>query len=590
MFQSLPQMLQELATTTHNNLLAHREHGQWHYLSLRSFRDQVAHMALALHKLGLKRGDSIAIIAEPSPYWLLIDLAAMSVGAVTVPVFSHIAPDIFEHQLNDADVRCCFVAGAEQWQLAQTQAKRWQLMITHDVPSQKDEHIYQCSVLMRVGQKERERDPDAFKSLIAAIQATDLATIIYTSGSTGMPKGVCLSHKNFCSQIAAAAERFPLHAQQDRALSCLPLAHVFERMVMYFYISSGINIYFADDITRVGDLLREVQPTCITMVPRLLEKVYAKILERAEASNFIKWRIAQWAFSEARENDPAASKDTWTVQLADHLVYSTLRESLGGCLRYVIVGGARLSPDLQRFFMNIGLPIYTGYGMSEASPVLAANFAEHNRFGSVGPAFPGVELKIGAQDEILARGPNVMLGYYGLPQKTAEVIDADGWLHTGDCGKIEDGYVYITGRIKELLKTSNGKYVAPVPIEQRLCESPVVDMAMITAEGRKCVGCLLFPDFEIVSKLKAEQGQEFVSNLDFLRSAFMRERMQKLIDSVNQHLNHWEQVRTYRFVDQVPSIEGEELTPTMKLRRHIIEAKYGDIIESMYEEMEHARP
>ena len=590
MFQSLPHMLQDLATTTHNNLLAHREHGQWHYLSLRSFRDQVACMALALHQLGLRRGDSVAIIAEPSPYWLLMDLAAMSVGAVSVPVFSHIAPDIFAHQLDDAQVTVCFVAGADQWQLAQSQADRWRLVITHDIPNQKDEHIYQMSTLLRVGQKHREQDVQAFPKLLENIKSEDLATIIYTSGSTGMPKGVCLTHANFCSQIAAAAERFPLHAQQDRALSCLPLAHVFERMVMYFYISCGINIYFADDIQRVGDLLREVQPTCITMVPRLLEKVYAKILERAEASNFIKWQIAQWAFSEARENDPGASKDKWTVQLADHLVYSTLRESLGGCLRYVIVGGARLSPDLQRFFMNIGLPIYTGYGMSEASPVLAANYAEQNRIGSVGPVFPGVELRIGEHDEILARGPNIMQGYLGLPDKTNEVIDAEGWLHTGDCGKIEDGFVYITGRIKELYKTSNGKYVAPVPIEQRLCESPVIDMAMIIAEGRKCVACLLFPDFEIVNKLKAEQGQELSSNAEFLSSTFMSERMEKVLSSVNQHLNNWEQVRTYRFVNQAPSIEGEELTPTMKIRRHIIEKKYADLIASMYEEIEHARP
>ena len=588
MYSTLPEMFVEVVRSRTDSTIACYKDDQWQRRSYEALYDRISNLALGLQRLGLGHGDTVAIIAEPSPYWLMFDLAAMSVGAITIPIFAHIAPDIFQYQLEDADVRWCFVSGDEQWSLVQSVKQHWDVIITHDVPAQPEEHIYQRTTLMRAGEQIAKSDAGAYEKLLKRISPDDVATIIYTSGSTGMPKGVCLSQSNVVSQIKAAGERFDLEADKDVALSCLPLAHVFERMVMYFYLSKGISVYFADDIQRVGQLLKELKPTCMTMVPRLLEKVYAKILKKAEESNYIKWHIAQWAFSEARENDPVTSRDTWTFQIADHLVYQKLRDSLGGRLRYVIVGGARLSPDLQRFFINIGLPVFTGYGMSEASPVLTANYKGHNKIGTVGPVFPGVELRIGEKNEILARGPNIMQGYYNKPKETAEVINSDGWLHTGDCGSIDDeGYLSITGRIKELLKTSNGKYVAPVPIEQRLCESPIIDMAMIVAEGRTFVSCLLFADLDILKQIKADSGHEQLEDAAFLETPFFQERMQGILDTVNQELNHWEQVRKYKFVLSAPSIEGEELTPTMKIRRHIIEEKYSEIIESLYQEAHH---
>ncbi len=576
-------MLRAVVESERHHAFAYKENNQWRYLATDRFRDQVADLALALRKIGLQKGDTVAIISQPSPQWLMMDLAVMVAGGVTVPIFAHIASDIFEYQLEDAKIAWCFVAGDEQWELVTESKNKWKGIINHNLHKEGDD-IYTLSMMLKVGAQERADHPTLYHDLREAVKPEDLATIIYTSGSTGMPKGVCLSQWNIVSQLHAAAERFPLDTDADKALSCLPLAHVFERMVMYFYISRGISITFADDIQNVGVLLREVQPTTVTMVPRLLEKVYASILKKAQEANFFKRQIAQWAFSEAHENDPISARDTWSFQIADNLVYGKLREALGGNLKYIIVGGARLSPDLQRFFLNIGLPLFVGYGLSEASPVIAANYPGHNRIDTVGPVFPDIEVKLGEGDEILARGPNIMQGYLNLPDKTADVIDEDGWLHTGDCGKFEDGFLSITGRIKELFKTSNGKYVAPVPIEQKICESPVIDMAMLIAEGRKFVSCLFFPDQETLEQLKLDTDSTHLKNVEFFESEFMRDRMEKLLETVNNELNHWEQVRKYKFIDEVPSIEGGELTPTMKIRRHIIEEKYANVIEDLYKE------
>lgn len=582
MFTTLPQMLQSLVADGGRNAFAWREGDRWRHLNYEHFSQQVDALALALRSLGLRRGDKVAIMAVPSPQWLLVDLAVMTAGGVTVPIFSHIAEEIFHHQLDDAEVRWCFAGGDEQWQLIDSVSERWQQIITWRSERQHP-RCQRLEELLRAGEDAFSRNAAALPELRAQLTPDDLATIIYTSGSTGMPKGVCLSQRNLCSQLQGAAQRYPLDRETDRALSCLPLAHVFERMVMYFYLSRGINITFGDDIQRLPQLLPEVRPTCMTMVPRLLEKIYAGILKKAGEANVFKRKIAQWAFSEARENDPVDNSDTWSFQIADHLVYQQLRDALGGQMRYLIVGGARLSEDLQRFFINIGLPLYNGYGMSEASPVIAANYPGHNRIGAVGPLFPDVELRFGEADEILVRGPGVMQGYYNQPEKTATVIQ-DGWLHTGDCGKLEDGFLYITGRIKELFKTSTGKYVAPVPIEQKICESPIVDMAMIIAEGRQFVSCLFFPDRQTLAQLKDDQHCVEQSDAEFLKSPFMCDRMQLLLERVNAELNHWEQIRAYRFIDTDLSIEDETLTPTMKLRRHVIAERYADVIDSLYEE------
>lgn len=580
---TLPGLLRHVVDHYRNaSALNMRFQGAWCSTSTEAFAQSVRRLALGLIRLGVKRGDTVGIIAQPSPHWLMFDLAAMVAGAVSVPMFPTIAPDNLAFQLTDADMRFIFVDGEEPWAAIEPFAGRFKSIVTRGVSARHKNRV-DVTQVGALGDDVSRENPQAYAIAASQAREDDVATIIYTSGSTGMPKGVALTHENLLSQIQAATLRFPLDPAEDCALSCLPLAHVFERMCMYYYLASGVSIYFADDVKNVGELLRDVKPTIITLVPRLLEKMYVKIAAKLIEGTSLKQRIGRWAFSRAEAFRPKEKQRDWRLQVADPLVYRKLRDALGGRLRNVIVGGAALSPKLHRFFLNVGIPLYVGYGLTEASPVLCTNYADHNRVGTVGKPFPGVEVQISEQGEIIARGPNIMRGYYGNDAATARVIDAEGWLHTGDRGTIdEDGFVTITGRIKELYKTSNGKYVSPVPIEQSLSISNLIDTAMLVAEGRPYVTCLLFPDPEAVRRQKELVGMADVSDEAFLASEPVKQELTKLIAKINESLNRWERVRDYRFVTAPISIETEELTPTMKVRRHVINARYGTLIEEMY--------
>jgi long-chain acyl-CoA synthetase len=384
------------------------------------------------------------------------------------------------------------------------------------------------------------------------------------------------------SQVEGAALRFPLHPDEDSALSCLPLAHVFERMVTFYYLSTGISIHFAEEIKKVGDNLREVHPTIITLVPRLLEKVHAKLQANVEIAAGLKKTLGKAALDRARvkaHDAPATFKD----RVLDALVYKKMRVALGGRLRLVISGSAPLDPSLYSFFLNLGVPVYEGYGLTETSPVLAANFPGHRKVGTVGPIFPGVEVRVGDDGEILARGPGVMKGYYRKPEETSQVIDNAGWLHTGDLGHVDnEGYLKITGRKKELFKTANGKYVAPVPIEQALIQNKLVDMAMVIAEGRPFTTAVLFPDVENLKALKVELGCESLEDAAFLKSSQALGYLQTSLDAVNSKLNHWEKVQKFHLAVAPLAIDAGELTPTMKIRRHVVEDKFRKEIDLLY--------
>ncbi len=583
-YETLPDLLRfVLGNFANSCAFSYREAGYWRTISTESFAEQVRRAALGLVRLGLKRGESVGILAPPSPFWLIADLAIMSAGGVSVPMFPNLSEEHLAFESTNSDMRYLMVTGEPQWLIAQKHAGLYDKIIVKGVHAITGRNALDYKALLDLGDRASEADAGLNARLRQQVDRDDIATIIHTSGSTGVPKGVALTHRNLMSQVRGACTLFPLDPAHDRALSCLPLAHVFERMVMYNYIAQGVPVYFADDVKNVGELLRDVKPTVMTMVPRLIEKLHARIEKQVAEAHGLRKRLGEWALGMA--DDQPTAHHGWSLGIADALVYKKLRAVLGGALRYLIVGGAALPPALERFLRNVGLPVYVGYGLTEASPCLAVNCPQAEKLGTVGKPYPGVEVKIGDQGEILGRGENIMRGYHKDPEGTMKVIDADGWLHTGDLGHIDDeGFLVITGRLKELLKSSNGKYVCPVPIEQALATSELVDMAMVIADGRHFTSCLLFPDLDVVRRRKAAIGSVAQSDEQYLSTPSVLAEMEHHLELVNAKLDHWEQVRKYRFVMTAPSVEHEELTPTMKLRRHIITERNRELIESMYKE------
>ncbi|MDQ8179172.1 long-chain fatty acid--CoA ligase [Pelagicoccus sp. SDUM812005] len=580
--ETLPHSVElTLRSNDASRVASERHDGRWESVSSNEFLDEVQHFAAGLLQLGIHKGDTVGIIANSSPRWLVVDLGSMAAGCATVPVFVNVAEDNLAYEIEDSGMRAVFVDGPVAYARVQPHLGRLGLVISANVDSDRSEHHLSYQDVIDIGRARADTDPQVLECMLEDLDPNAIATIIYTSGSSGSPKGVELSHANLLSQIRASGQRFPMDPSEDVALSCLPLAHVFERMVVYFYLCSGVPVCFVDDIQNVGTCLKEVRPTTMTMVPRLLEKLYGKLRDGAEAKPLLKRLIARWAIRRAFRLDPDRAQD-WRDRLADKLVYSQFRLGLGNRFRRVIAGGAALAPKLHRFYLNIGLPVYQGYGLTEAAPVLATNYPGHNKIGTVGQPFPGVDVKVDESGEILARGENIMLGYHHALQATREVIDEKGWLHTGDLGHLDrEGFLVIDGRVKELLKTSNGKYVSPVPIELALIESRLVDTAMVVAEGKPFVSALLFLDPASVGCVDGCVEGETLER-DALMRLGIANRLDARIAKVNEHLNAWERIRDYRCIYGLPSIEREELTPTMKIRRHVVEGRYQAEINAIY--------
>ncbi len=582
---TVPELLDTALSRWRNSRALHwREAGSWRHLSSEDLASDIRRMALAFNDLGVTSRDGVGLLADPSPGWLAADLAAMTAGGVTVPLFPSMSAEHLLYVTMKVKIRVLVVIGPAGWALAQPHLARWRRVIVRGVPGATGRNVTTWHEALTAGDRISEQDPGRFHRLLSLLKPTDPATILFTSGSTGTPKGVVLTHRNLCSQIHAACLRFPLVAGQDRALSCLPLAHVFERTVMYTYIAQGAAVWFADDVKQVGPLMREVKPTVMTMVPRLLEKLHARIVHQVEGSGPIRRQLGRWALELATHQRQPEEPASGLLAVADRLVYRKMRQALGGSLRYLIVGGAPLAPALERFLLAVDLPVYVGYGLTEASPVLACNHPGDRQPGTVGPAFPGVELRIADDGEILARGPNIMAGYLDDPEATAATVDAQGWLHTGDLGSFDDrGHLRITGRAKELFKTANGKYVAPVPIEQAvIAASGLVDQAMVVAEGRRFVGALLVPDIEAIRQTRERLGLPDQPIELLLEAPALRQEVEKAIGTVNDHLDRWERIRAWRWMPSIPSIEKGEMTPTHKLRRHILCRTHAGLIEEMY--------
>lgn len=578
---TLPEVVQQcFSSFRKSGAFFYRRGDGFEPLSSEYFLETIRRFALGLRALGLKKGDVVTVIAPSSPWWLIVDLGIMLAGGISSAVFPKISKKNLEYQIKDSNSRFAYIDSPELWELAKPSCSHLKKVILRDVAHQQRNNIVNFNDLLKKGDQMSIASPALHNQLYDEIQADDIATLIYTSGSTGYPKGVQLTHRNLCSQITAAIERYPLDHTQNRALSALPLAHCFERTVVYTYFCQGVPVYFADDVQKIKEYLLEVRPTVMSMVPRILEKVYAKLQEKISSANVLLKMLGEWSVRIALEDKPHALSKA----IAEALLFKKIRAGMGGELQAVIVGGAALDETLCRFFINIGIPVYQGYGLTETSPVLTANYPGHNTPGTVGPAFPGVEVTIrGPEKEICCKGPNVMKGYHKLEELTAQRFDREGWFCTGDCGEFDSqGNLKITGRLTELFKTSTGKFVTPIPIEQSLTQCPLIDAAMLIADGKSFVTALLFADIEVLQGAIADyQKSDGCASSQDANYCVMNS-LQKHIDSVNENLNEWEKIRAFRYITEELSIESGLLTPTMKLCREKISEYHRALIDSMY--------
>ncbi len=558
------------------DFLHHLESGRWKTLSKEYFLRTVRYLTLASYDNGWK-DKQVAIAVSPSAYWLMLDYALMLSGAVSVPLFTNISSKNLLFEFVDSDIHTAFIESEEQEKLIHKANKNVEVIyVGEDVSG-----YGTLEELLVHGQHIDKKNPALFDELLERITPDDLATIVYTSGTSGTPKGVELTHRNLISQIEATALNYHFDRETDVAFSFLPLAHIFERMVMHFYLSQELSIYFADEVKNVGVLLKEVNPTVMTVVPRLLEKVFFKMKLKAMDGNFIKKALVSLAFYRATTKDPFA-KESFLDGMLDKLVYKKLRAALGTRMRMMISGGAALSDVLYRFYLNIGIPLYQGYGLTESSPVICSNTPENNKIGTCGKVFPGVEVQISDDGELLARGANVMRGYHNNVEATNEVIDGDGWLYTGDLAQIDDeGYIIITGRKKELFKTSTGEYVSSVYIEQELVSNGWFEHALIVGDAKPYVVALLFVDHEFLGRLATQMKS---TPRKALESEKFKMMTKEFISKLNKKLNHWEKVRYFRVIADELSIEEGHLTPSMKLAKQHLMEQYSDEIDSMYKD------
>lgn len=560
-FNTFPQLLEHIKISVNNHTyLSYLDNDTWKSFSSQEFVLRIERLAAVFASHGVAKGTCVAIVSDSSPFWLMIDFALQRLGAISVPIFANIARENLHYEIKDSAIEYAFIASQEKYDQLEESLASMKLVVTLGITSHLD-NVIDFETFLHT----------SFELPDVTVLEDDIATIIYTSGSTGKPKGVELTHKNLMSQLKDVELAIPI-TSQEVALSFLPLAHIFERMVVLYYLANGISIYFADDVKNVGSLIKEVRPTVMTVVPRLLEKIYTKMHDKIHDTHGVKGLIGQWALNRADTKDvnaPLGALDT----LAHKLVYSKLIEALGGRLQYMISGGAALSAPIEKFFVNIGVPLYQGYGLSETSPVVCVNTPTAYRFGSCGKKLSDVEVKLSNEGELLVRGPNVMHGYHNRVEETAQTIQ-NGWLHTGDLAHIdEEGYIFIKSRQKELFKTSTGKYVSAISIEHHLTHSKWVDYAIIVAENKPYVTALIFLD-PLMSSVPFE---------DYLSDLKTIERMLQLINRVNKHLNAWEQIQKYTLVATLPTIENHILTPSLKISRNRVYSDFSTQIDAMYQ-------
>ncbi|RRO25609.1 AMP-dependent synthetase/ligase [Flavobacteriaceae bacterium 14752] len=568
-----------------NDALVTKYNGQWESLSTKAYVDKANALSRGLIKLGVKPNDKIAVISTNNrTEWNVVDIGVMQVGAQNVPIYPTISEDDYAYVLNHSESIYCFVSDDEVLQKV--------LKIKDDVKSLKAVYTFDeigsaqnWQEVLDLGHDESLQDE--VQKRMVAVSENDLATLIYTSGTTGRPKGVMLSHKNITSNAINSATRLPLDYGKAKALSFLPVCHVYERMLQYMYQYSGVSIYFAESLETISDNLKEIKPDVMSAVPRLLEKVYDKIIAKGADLTGIKKALFFWAVKLGLKYEPYNANGWWyekKLGLARKLIFSKWQEALGGNLKVIASGSAALQPRLARVFNAADIKVMEGYGLTETSPVVAVNDERDRGFkiGTVGKPIPETEVKIADDGEILVKGPQVMMGYYKNPEKTEEVLK-NGYFHTGDIGEIDtEGFLKITDRKKEMFKTSGGKYIAPQLIENKMKQSRFIEQIMVIGEGQKMPAAFIQPNFEFLEEWAHRKHVDYKDRTDLVNNQHVIDRYQEEVDFYNQSFGKWEKIKRFELTAEEWGIDSGHLTPTMKLKRKEIKALYKNLIEKIY--------
>lgn len=567
-------------------VLACKQNGKWIEYTIADYIENANYLSFGLLAKGLTKGDKVATISNNRPEWNFVDMGVSQAGMVHVPIYPTISNEEYAHILSHSEAKVVFVSDNQLYESIKPIADKIPTIlgvyIFNDV-----EGIPSWMEIVANGKDNAKGMAGKLSEIKPTVQPDDLVSIIYTSGTTGLSKGVMLSHRNFLSNVEASSQLFPL-GPGDVCLSFLPLSHVYERMVSYYYQYKGISIYYAENMGTIADNLREISPTVFVAVPRVIEKTYDKIIAKGKDLTGIKKQLFFWAVNLGYRYKEQGNGFFYNLQLkvARKLIFSKWKAALGGKVKFIISGGAALQPRLARVFFAAGVPIYEGYGLTETSPVIAANQPidpDCIMFGSVGTVIKNIEVKIDDDGEILMKGPSQMLGYYKSPEQTAEAIDADGWFHTGDIGKFEKGkFLVITDRKKEMFKLSNGKYIAPQVIENKLKESFFVEQAMVVGENEKFVSAIISPNFSFVHDWCSRYKIHYENNIELIKIPEVIARFQKEINVLNNQLGSHEKIKRIRLVSEQWTPQTGELSPTLKLRRRVIYDRYESILEEIY--------
>lgn len=566
--------------------LVTKQGGEWIKTSTEEYISKANAISRALLKIGVQKNDKIAIISTNNrTEWNVMDIGILQTGAQTIPIYPTISEEDYEYILNHSESIYCFVSDEEV--LKKVNAIKKNVSSLKEVYSFNSiEGCKNWTELLELGKDEsNQSDVENCKN---KVKPGDLATIIYTSGTTGKPKGVMLSHKNIVSNVISSAPRIPFEKGNSRALSFLPVCHIFERMILYLYQYYGVSIYFGESIEKISDNIKEVQPNVMSAVPRLLEKVYDSIYAKGTQLTGIKKKLFFWAIELGLRYEPYGANGWWyefQLKIARKLIFSKWKEGLGGNLDLMVSGSAALQPRLARVFAAAQIPVMEGYGLTETSPVITVNDMRNFGFkvGTVGKVIEGVKIKIAKDGEILCKGPNVMMGYYKNEELTAEVISKN-YFHTGDIGEIDaEGFLKITDRKKEMFKTSGGKYIAPQIIENTMKQSRFIEQIMVVGEGQKMPGAIIQPSFDFIKEwAKMHQISIGNSNEEIVTNEKVIERIQEEVDKFNEKFGNWEKIKRFELTPDVWSIDGGHLTPTLKLKRKIVMEKYSDLFQKIY--------
>ena len=587
------------ATSGKRELLISKVRGKWTPVSAEDFGRLTRGFALGLASLGVDRGDRVAILSENRPEWPMTDFGALALGAMTVPIYTtYLAPQV-EYILKDSEAKVVVVSPAELAKVMEVRGRCPYLhdvvVIGGDVPNA--DRVHAWDAVAHRGEQLLQMDRLAFDERVCSVEEDDFATIIYTSGTTGEPKGAVLSHGNFVSNVKATSSLFPVFDGMT-ALSFLPLSHVFERMVDYLYYSRRVTIAYAESIDKLSENFGEIRPHIFAAVPRVYEKMLARVNAAVEQGSSLKKTIFDWGVKSGKERVALVERHKEVpglldlkVRVADKLVFSKIKARLGGRFEFAISGGAPLAADVAQFFWGAGVKIYEGYGLTETSPVLTCNTPEDFRIGTVGKPVPGVTVAIAEDGEVLVKGPNVMEGYWKKPEETDKVFDDHGWFRTGDIGSFDaEGFLTLTDRKKEILVNAYGKNIAPAPIEGALKMVRYIASAVLIGDRRKFLSALIVPNFERLESWARENGVPFRGTDDLIRSPKVRSLFQQTIDIVNGDEPSERRIRTFARVPKDFTREGGELTPTLKVKRRVITSKYGDLIDTMYTAAETHEP